>query len=64
MDILHAEPDGNENEDSYDEDDLDLHDVNHPDYMSPHVQAHLLGLCVLSEICNLHKFYNPKCLNL
>jgi hypothetical protein len=38
MDILDAEPDGDDNEDE-----LDLHDVNHPNYMPPHVQSHLLG---------------------
>jgi hypothetical protein len=45
---------------SYDEDDLDLHDFNHPNYMPPHVQARLLGPCVPREIRNLQTFYNPN----
>jgi hypothetical protein len=40
MDILDAEPDGDNDEELYDKDDLDLHDVNHPNYMPPHVQAY------------------------
>jgi hypothetical protein len=60
MDILDAEPDGYDDEDSYDEDDLDLHDVNHPDYIPPHVQARLIGPRVPREIRNLQTFYNPN----
>jgi hypothetical protein len=41
--ILDAEPNGDYNKDLYDEDELDFHDVNHPDYMPPHVQARLIG---------------------
>jgi hypothetical protein len=43
IDILDNEPDGDENEDSYDEDDVDLHNVNHPDCMPLHIQSRLLG---------------------
>jgi hypothetical protein len=60
MDILDAEPDGDNDKDSYDEDDLDLYDVNHPNYMPPHVQARLIGPRVPREIHNLQTFYNPN----
>jgi transposase InsO family protein len=60
MDVLDAEPDGGDDEDLYDKDDLDLHDVNHPDYMPPHVQDRLLGPGVPREIRNLQTFYNPN----
>jgi hypothetical protein len=56
MDILDTEPDGDDNEDSYDKDDLDLHDINHPDYMPLHVQAHLHGPRIPHEIQNLQNF--------
>jgi hypothetical protein len=54
--IAHAKSD----EDLYDEDDLDLHDVNHPNYMPLHVQARLLGPRVPREIQNLQTFYNAN----
>jgi hypothetical protein len=60
MDILDTDPDGDNNKESYDKDDLDLHDVNHPDYIPPHVQASLLGPHVPREICILQTFYNPS----
>jgi hypothetical protein len=60
MEALDAEPDGDDDKDLYDEDDLDLHDVNHPDYMLPHDQARLIGPRVPREIRYLQKFYNPS----
>jgi hypothetical protein len=60
MDILDADTNGDNNKDSYDEDDLDLHDVNHPDYMPTHVQTGLIRPRVPREIRNLQTFYNPS----
>jgi hypothetical protein len=54
---LDAEPNGDDDKDLYDKDDLDLHDVNHPNYMPPHVQDRLLGPRVPREIRNLQTFY-------
>jgi hypothetical protein len=60
MDILVSEPNGNDDKDAYDEDDLNLHDVSHPDYMPPHVQDRLLGPRIPREIRNLQTFNNPN----
>jgi hypothetical protein len=43
MDIIDPENHGDDEEDSYNEDDLDVHDVIHPIYIPPHAQASLLG---------------------
>ena len=40
---LNTESDGEDETDSDEEADLDIGDINHPDYMPPHVQARLLG---------------------
>jgi hypothetical protein len=56
MDILDAEPDGYDDEDSYDEDYLDLHDVNHPDYMPPMAGIiHLVNQTPIESYCKKQK---------
>jgi hypothetical protein len=60
MDILDDEPDGEDDKVLYDKDYLDLHDVNHPDYMPSHVQDRLIRHRVPQEIRNLQTFYNPS----
>jgi hypothetical protein len=54
MEIFDAEHDGDDNKDSYNEDDLDLY-VNHQYYMQPHVHAH-----VPQEIQNIQTKNNPN----
>jgi hypothetical protein len=59
MFIIDVDFDGSDNEDSYNGEDLDLYDINHPDYMPPHVQAHLIGPHVTCEVHNFQTFCNP-----